>query len=81
MTRIEPARGLRPSCTRTEHRTPRRTFLTLTALRVTRQFKDAGTKTGCADRVLEEELQDLLAFDPSKTALGANGVITVRADA
>ena len=34
------------------------------------KFKDIGQKTDKDDRLKEKELQELLAFDPSKTALG-----------
>jgi ATP-dependent DNA helicase len=41
------------------------------------KFKDIGQKTDREDKLGETELLDLLAFDPSKTALGkANKVIT-----
>lgn len=41
------------------------------------KFKDVGQKTNRDDKLRENELKDLLAFDPSKAALGkANKVIT-----
>merc|ERR1719231_1422947 len=41
------------------------------------KFKDIGQKTNKDDQLAESELKDLLAFDPSKSALGkASKVIT-----
>lgn len=41
------------------------------------KFKDIGKKTDRSERIAEDELQELLAFDPSKSALGReNKVIT-----
>jgi ATP-dependent DNA helicase len=41
------------------------------------KFKDIGQKTDREDKLRENELKDLLAFDPSKAALGkGNKVIT-----
>jgi len=41
------------------------------------KFKDIGQKTNKDDKLQENELEELLAFDPSKAALGkANKVIT-----
>merc|ERR1719454_1091842 len=36
------------------------------------KFKDIGKKTNKDDQLEESELKDLLAFDPSKSALGLN---------
>merc|ERR1719313_3012826 len=36
------------------------------------KFKDIGKKTDTSEQLAETELQDLLAFDPSKSALGLN---------
>ena len=41
------------------------------------KFKDIGKKTDVSDKLAQTELHELLAFDPSKSALGkANKVIT-----
>jgi len=41
------------------------------------KFRDIGERTDKSDKLKERELEELLAFDPSKTALGkANNVIT-----
>ena len=36
------------------------------------KFKDVGEKTNTEEKLKEAELADLLAFDPSKSALGKN---------
>merc|ERR1719359_1878224 len=41
------------------------------------KFKDIGKKTDTSEKIQDKELKDLLAFDPSKSALGKqNKVIT-----
>ena len=44
------------------------------------KFKDIGKKTDKNDRLKEDELADLLAFDPSKTALGKDSKVITDAE-
>ncbi len=44
------------------------------------KFKDIGIATDKSDRLKENELQELLAFDPSKSALGANNKVITDAE-
>ena len=39
------------------------------------KFKDIGKKTDKDDKLVENELKDLLAFDPSKSAIGKDSKV------
>lgn len=39
------------------------------------KFKDIGKKTDKDDKIIETELKDLLAYDPSKSAIGKDSKV------